>query len=457
MKIVIVGCGQIGLAIIKSLLNERHEVLAIDSNPAVVEDVVNGFDVMGICDKGVTYTKLKEAGVDKTDIFIAMTDSDEINMETCFVAKSMGARHTIARIRGNEYNEPENLAFIKEHFRISMVINPEKSTAEAIYNMLRIPAAAYVETFAGNEAEMIELPVGKNSPITGVELYKLRKNYQQAFLVCGINRGGNFIIPGGGDVIDEGDKIAVIVSKRDEQKLLKELGFITKPVKDVTVVGASKTAIYLTDMLLSGKYGVKLIEKNRDKCVEIAKTLKRGAVIINGDGMSQDLMNEEAVGKTDAVVPLTGKDEQNILMSVFANSYGFLKVVPKINEQQLFTIADGLNIKNYVSLQKTVADKIKRYVRSLDAPAGAKIKKLYSVFDGLAEADEFEVLSDFPFDGVPLKNLEFKKKALIASVVRGKNAFVPGGDDYLTAGDRVIVVACDKITDLTEAIRLKQD
>ena len=452
MRVVVVGCGKIGHAIIGSLLKERHDVLCIDSDPAVISEVTNSYDVMAICGNGISHGVLKEAGIEKTELFIAVTGSDEFNMLSCLAAKKLGAKHTVARIRNSEYNT-ESMGFIKDSLNLSMTINPEKLTAEALYNLLKLPSAIKVDTFTSRKFEIVELIVKKGSKIAQMSLMDMRKKFSGKFLIAVIERGDDVFIPNGTMTVCEGDKICVVCAISDTHKVLTELGFVQKESKDVIILGGSKIAHYLTEMLAEGHTSVKIIEQSKERCEELCETLPSSVDVVCGDGMSQEILLEEGIMTTDALVTLTGSDESNILISFYAMSHNVPKVISKVNKSELSLISEKLGLDCIISAKNIIADILVRYARALNATVGSKVESLYSLLDGEAEALEFTVMPDFEYAQIPLKKMQLKKDVLIAGIIRGKDAFIPGGDDTINVNDKVIVVSKGKsLYSLTEII-----
>ena len=452
MRVVVVGCGKIGHAIIGSLLKERHDVLCIDSDPAVIGDITNSYDVMAICGNGISHGVLKEAGIEKTELFIAVTGSDEFNMLSCLAAKKLGAKHTVARIRNSEYNT-ESMGFIKDSLNLSMAINPEKLTAEALYNLLKLPSAIKIDTFTSRKFEIVELIVKKGSKIAQMSLMEMRKKFSGKFLIAVIERGDDVFIPNGTMTVCEGDKICVVCAISDTHKVLTELGFVQKESKDVIILGGSKIAHYLTEMLVEGHTSVKIIEQNKERCEQLCETLPSSVDVVCGDGMSQEILLEEGIMTTDALVTLTGSDESNILISFYAMSHNVPKVISKVNKSELSLISEKLGLDCIISAKNIIADILVRYARALNATVGSKVESLYSLLDGEAEALEFTVMPDFEYAQIPLKKMELKKDVLIAGIIRGKDAFIPGGDDTINVNDKVIVVSKGKsLYSLTEII-----
>ena len=440
MKIIIVGGGKVGKTIIESMLKEKHEVILVDNDPAVVGNVTNLYDVMGICANGTEYEKLLEAGADKADLFIAVTGSDELNMLSCFAAKKIGARHTVARVRNSEYNTA-SWGFMKQQLEISMAVNPEKLAAEAIYDILKLPSATKVESFTARSFEMIEIIVKKGSAIDGMTLVDLRKKFSEKFLVCVVQRENDVFIPNGTFKVLSGDKIGVMVTNDDAHSILKKFGYPAKEANNIMLIGASKTALYLADMLINGRSSVKIIEKDPEVCDIVCERLSSKASVVCGDGMSREILLEEGVDGLDALVALTDRDEENILISFYALSKQVQKVIAKVNRNELSSISENLGLETTFSPKNIVADILVRYARAIGNSIGSKVETLYSLFGGNAEALEFNVEQDFEFAGVPIKKLETKPGILVAGITRGDEALIPGGDDCILSGDKVIVVA----------------
>ncbi len=455
MKITIVGCGKIGTAIMKSLLKERHDIIVIDSNEEIVNNIVNKYDVIGICGNATSYDLLRQANTDKCDLFIAMTGSDEYNMLSSFIAKKMGAKHTIARIRDSKYSTPD-FDFIKNHLGISMTINPEYMTAQVLYNILKLPSAISVETFSSGGFELIELNVKKDQKIIGVPLFEVRKSLPINFLICAVQRGEEVFIPNGLSVLQEGDKIGIIVSYDDAHKLLKLIGTEQILIKDVMIVGASKIAYYLTKFLLSGKNSVTVIEKDKTACEKFVEHIGGGVNVVYGNGLNKDLLLENGLSNSDAFVALTGKDADNVLMSVSALDKQSLKVITKINSEELIANAEKMGVECVVSAKNVVEDAVNKYVKALKDTIGSKIETLYSLMNGTIEAIEFLVTSDFKYAGVPLKDLTFKSNAIIAGIIRNSENIIPNGEDVILANDKVIIITSNnKVLELSEIIRKK--
>ncbi len=455
MNIVLVGCGKIGCTIIKALLKENHNLIVIDKDEKVIQNVTNSYDVIAICGNGTSYDVLAQADAHKCDLFIAMTGADEFNMLSSFIAKKMGAKHTIARIRDSKYTTPD-FDYIKQNLGISLTVNPELMTAQFMYNILRLPSAVSVEPFSSGELEIIELIVKKGQSIIGLPLYEIKSKISINFLICSVQRGEEIIIPNGSFTLQEGDKIGVIASYSEAHKLLKLLGFDKIHVKDVLIVGASKIARYLTKSLIATNNNVTIVDKDQAHCEEFLEEIQSGAMVVCGDGMNLDLLMESGLSTTDAFVALTGNDEQNILMSLNAIDNKCDKIITKINNQDLNGLSNKIGIDCIVSPKEVVANSLIRYARALESSEGSKIETLYSIMNASAEAVEFIVLDDFKYANIPLKNLTLSKNTIIAGITRGNKNIIPGGDDVILPNDRVIVITSGtSVNDLSEIIRRK--
>lgn len=452
MNIIIAGCGKIGKTLIASLVGEGHNITAIDQSAQAIDDITNTYDVMGVCGNATDCDTLEEASVYNSDLFISVTGSDELNMLACFLAKKIGAAYTVARIRNPEYND-RSLGFMRQHLDISMSINPEKLVAQELYNILRLPSAFKVEYFSRRNLEMIEVKLKAEHQICGMTLIKLRDKFKENFLISAVLRGGQVYIPDGSFVLEAGDIISIAAAPNDMQKLLKGMGMLQKGAKDVILLGGSKIAYYLAKMLTSSGINVKIVEEELERCQHLSDILPK-TVIIHGDGSHQDLLLEEGLRSIDACVALTGMDEENIIISIFASSHNVPKVITKINSDELCKMSERLGLDCVVSPKSVTSDVIVRYARALQNSQGSNVETMYKIMDGKAEVLEFKVGSDARFTDVPLKNLKIKPGTLIVGIIRaGKVVIIPTGDDTIQKGDKVIVLAANhRLDDLSHII-----
>lgn len=415
--------------------------------------MVELYDCMGVCGSGTDCDTLMECGMQDCELFISVTGFDEFNMLSCFLAKRMGAAHTIARIRNPEYND-KNSGFMREQLGLSLAINPELLAAAEAFNVLRLPSAVKIETFSRRSVEMIELKLKENSALDGMSLIEMRKEFKANFLICAVSRGEEVFIPDGNFVLKSGDRIGVTAAPYEIEKLLKKLGLMQKKARNVMILGASRTAYYLARMLLRAGSTVKIIDPSHERCTAFCEELPDEAVIIEGDTTKQEILLEEGIGSMDAMAALTGIDEENILLSLFASSQNVPKVVSKIDRDEFGALAENIGIESIVSPRNIIADVLVRYARGLENSMGSKMETLYKIMEGKAEALEFRIRADSPIIGKPLKDVKLKKNILIAGISRGRRPIIPSGDDCINVGDMVIVIAAGhRINDITDIIK----
>lgn len=452
LRIIIVGCGKIGGTILGDLVQEGHDVVAIDNDPEVIEELSNIYDVMAVCGSGTDRSTLVEAGIVKTEMFIAATSSDEVNMLSCYIAKKLGAKNTIARIRNPEYNA-ENLGFLKQHLDLSMAINPEMLAAREMFNVLKLPYAVKIEKFSERNFEIIELVLREGSALTGIKLMDLRNKFKAKFLICVVGRGDNVYIPDGNFVLQPGDKIGLTAEPAEIQKLMKSVGTSKKQAQNVIILGGGKIAFYLSKMLLMSGGGVKIIEINQQRCESLAEALPK-AVIINGDGAQQEILMEEGLDSADAFVSLTGMDEENILISIFASTHKVPTVITKVNRNELASMAAKLGLECIISPKEIMSDVILQYARALENSRGSNVETLYNIMDGKAEVLEFNVRADFKQTNIPLKDLRLKSGILIAGIIRDRKPIIPSGADVILENDKVIILTENqRLNDLKDIVR----
>ncbi len=451
MKIIVVGCGKIGRAIVASLSGEGHSIVVVDSDQAAITDVNSIYDVNFVTGSGTDYMSLMEAGADKAELLVATTGSDETNMLCCCFAHRMGAKHTIARIRNPQYNE-QSLAFVNQQLGLTYSINPERQVAKELFRMLKLPSALNVETFSGGRFEMVEMRLRDQSPLDNVKLSDMRRKYSANVLVCAVQRGEEVYIPDGSFTLKSGDRVGITAGVDQIQKFLKQLDMQTRQARNVMILGASRTAYYLTGMLLSAGSSVKVIEKDRDRCVEFGNAFKN-AVVICGDGAQQELLLEEGLRSMDAFVALTGMDEENILISYYASTQKVSKVIAKVNRPELVPIAQHLGLDSLISPKRITSDILVRYARALNNSLGSNVETLYKLMDDKVEALEFRAQPGLKLLGKPLKQLSFKPNILLAGILRGRKIIIPSGDDCVMSDDRVVVLAAgQQLGDLSDIL-----
>ena len=439
MKIIVAGLGKIGATLVSALAEEGHDVVVIDCNPQVIEEITNMYDVMGVCGNCADTDALEESGAKNAELLIAVAGSDELNMLSCFLAKKMGTKHTIARVRNPEYND-RSLGIMKQNLELSMVINPELVAAREMFHNLKLPSAAKVETFSVRNFEMIEHILKPESPLDGVAVSELRSKFKAKFLICAVKRGDEAYIPDGNFVLKSGDRIGIVAEQSEIVKLLKEMGVVSTKAKNVMILGGSRTGYYLAKRLSQSGSKVTIIEKNRSHCEVLSEALPK-ATVICGDSANHELLIEEGLLSVDAFVSLTGIDEENILLSSFASSKGVPKVIAKVNRDSLIPMAEHWGLDTIVSPKKMISNVILRYVRALRNSEGSSVETLYKLMDDMVEALEFNVKNETSVLDIPFKELNLNKNTLIAGIIRDRKIIIPSGDDCIKEGDKIIVLA----------------
>jgi trk system potassium uptake protein TrkA len=454
MKIVIVGDGKVGYTLASQLSTENHDVTLIDNSPETLERSVEELDVIGIQGNGASYVAQKEAGVDKADLLIAVTSGDEVNIICCMLAKKLGAKHTIARVRNPEY--AEQLAFLKEDLGLSMTINPEKAAAREIMRMINFPSAVSVKSLVKDRVELVECKVMPESLICGEKVQKIHEKYKLNILLCIFERKGRIFIPNANDVFEADDKIHVTGKMSDIAAFMRLAGHEEHKVRRVMIVGGGKISYYLTQYILSMGLEVKIIEKDRERARELSELLP-AALVINGDGTEQSLLQEEQIKNTDILIALTNIDEENIIVSMYASKQGVKKVIAKINRTEYMNVIEDTDIDSVISPKLITAYKIVQYVRAMQNTLGSRVNALVRIANERAEVLEFIVAENTMHQNEPLKNIVFKQNIVIAAIVHRNRLVVPHGDTTFEKGDSVIIVTMDhKFTDMNDIFNDKK-
>lgn len=443
MEIIIVGCGKVGSSLAEVLSTKENNVTIIDTRESVINDLSNDFDVMGVVGNCLQTSVLEEANVEKTNIFIASTDSDEVNILSCLMAKKMKARHCIARVRNPEFSK--QLVFMREELGISMMINPDYTAANEIAKMLRYPAAIKIESFAKGRVELAEIRISEDSILNNTALFELSRKLKLDVLICAVQRGEELIIPKGDFVLRTGDKIHMTASHSEMVKFFKSISetYREKRVKSAVLIGGGRIAYHLANQLSEIGVRVKIIEIDEQRCLALSENLNK-VDISCADGTDHDILEEERVYDADAVVTLTGIDEENILLSLIAQKNGVKKVVTKVNRMSLLQLSDSFGLDSLVSPKSITVNQILQYVRAKENSTGSGVITLYRLVNDRLEALEFIIRTPDDFVNVPLKHLNLRSDVLIASIVRGNDLIIPKGDDCLRMNDSVVVVTTSK-------------
>jgi len=437
MKIMIVGCGKVGTALTEQLSKENHDITVVDVDASLVHRVSNTYDVLGIIGNGASYSILTEADIINTELLIAVTAFDELNLLCCVIAKKAGNCQTIARIKNPIYNQ--ELDFLKKELGLSMIINQDFASAMEISRLLRFPTAIEIDTFVKGRVELLKFRIPKNSILHNKSLKTLSSSFRCEVLVCAVERSGEVVIPTGDFTLMEKDLVSIIATPANASAFFKKIGIITNQVKNSLIVGGSPTAYYLAKILITTGIQVKIIERDQKRCEELCALLPQ-AVIIHGDGSDQHLLTEERIDFMESFVALTGIDEENIMMSLYAMNYIKSKVVTKINRPNFDTIIKKLDLDSVVNPRNITSENILQYVRARQNTAGSNVETLYKLIDGRVEALEFHIHSESEIINIPLEHLKIKKDFLIAAIGRKGKILIPNGQDVLLADDTVVVV-----------------
>jgi len=438
MNIIIAGVGKVGNKIVERLSREEtHNITVIDSNPSVISDLIAEYDILGIVGDASDADTLIEAGIDNSDILIAIMGSDEMNMLTCLLAKKLGNCRTIARVRKPEHTR--SIHFIKDELNLAMIVNPERAAASEIARILRFPSAIKIDTFAKGRVEILGFKVPEGSVLHELKVSELVSRLKCDVLVCGVERGNDAFIPDGNFVLREGDYISIIASIRNCHAFFKKIGIKTDRVKDTIIVGGGDTAYYLANQLCETGINVKIIEKDAARCDELCQLLPK-ASIIHGDGTEKRLLMEEGLKDAESFVSLTNIDEENILLSLFAKSKTNGKIVTKVNRIEYDDVVANLDLGSVIYPKNITAEYIVRFVRAKKNSFGSNIETLHYILEGKAEALEFKINDNSPAAGIMLQELNLKDNILIACIQRGNQIIIPRGHDMLLKGDTVIIV-----------------
>ena len=437
MNIIIAGGGKVGKTLAKQLADEGHNLTIIDQNQRVLENTVELFDAMGVAGNCASMEVLKSAGVEEADLLIAVTNADELNLLCCMTAHGMNEKiHTIARIRNPEYTD--QIMTMRNVFPLSMTVNPERQTAVEIERLLKYPGFLRRDAFAKGRAEIVELRIEKDSKLCNIPLMEMRNMVKSHVLVCAVLRSGTAIAPSGNFVLQEGDRIFVTAAHNELTKLLRNLDIMPRRVRRVLLCGGGRVSFYLASMLEKSGIDVYLLEKNPERCVELAELLPDTDVIL-GDCSSQAVLDSQGIDQCDAVVALTGLDETNMVISLYAASRGVRQVITKLSRAESNSIADTFSLGSRISPRELSCNDIVRYVRAMENQTGAAVS-VHTIADGQVEAMEFLVDASTRNCGVPLKEMKLKSNVLLASIIHGTKTQIPSGDSCFQPGDTVIVV-----------------
>jgi trk system potassium uptake protein TrkA len=447
MRIIIIGAGKVGYYLAENLCKENH-VTIIDKNAAALKKAEENLEVLCIKGSGVSTNVLLEADIKHTDLLIAVTSTDEINMVCCLTGKKLGAVKTIARIRDYEYSQ--ELSLLKEELDLDMVINPELAVADEIARSMNFSTAMNVESFAKGRVKLIEIGITEDMPIAKMRITDIPNKFSSQILIGVIVRGDEIIIPEGENVIEPGDSIYVIGKSSNIYNFCKMVGKASVKVKNVMIVGGGTIAIYLANILTEMDMKVKILEIDKEKCIELSELLP-DSLIINGDGSDEELLQSENISDMDAFISMTGIDEENIMAALIAKQNGAKKIIAKINRLNYLNVAKSLGIDSVISPKLITSNRIITYVKRNN------IETLYRIIEGKAEIIEFIVERNSKLVNIKIKNLKLPHDVIIATIVRKTEIVIPHGEDIIKEGDRVIIITKNKnVIELKDIITISR-
>ncbi len=437
MKIVIVGCGNVGTALVEQLSGEGHNITVVDEKEELVQAITNTYDIMGIIGNGAVYIVQLEAGVGEADLLIAVTGQDELNLLCCLIARKAGGCHTIARVSNPVYYK--EIAFIKEELGLSLVINPQYAVAMEIARLLKFPSALEIDTFAKGRVELVKYRIPEDSVLCDMQLKDVSSRFKSDVLICVAERGEEVHIPDGNFALKAGDDITIVAASAKIAAFFKKIGVPTMRAKDAMVIGGGGTSYYLATLLLDMGVKVKIVDKSRARCEELCE-LVPNAMVICGDGTERDLLLEEGLAKAESVVSMMDFDEENIMLSLYAKSISKAKVITRIHRIAYDEIIENLNLGSIVYPKNITAENIVKFVRAMQNSMGSNIESLYKLNDNRVEALEFIIREDCPLVGIPLQELKLKKNILVCSINHKGSISTPGGQSVICVGDTVVIV-----------------
>ena len=452
MRIIVIGAGKVGYTLAEHLTQEEHDVTVIDKSDEVIEHCSGSLDVICLKGNGANAKVLLEAGVDKANIVIASTESDESNMLACLIAKRLGARYTICRIRDPEFNESQT--FLQNELGIDVAINPERATALEISRLLRYPFAGSIESFARGLVEMVEFRALEKDRIIGIPMKDLHQKVPglPRILYAMVERNGSVIIPDGNFAILPNDKVFVSGDMVTITEFFRFLGRNNQKVRSVMVLGGGRISYYLSRIVVPMGIHVTLFELNPEKARRLSELLPKVDVVL-GDGTDQELLQEQGVSQADAFIALSNRDEENLLTALYASRSGVPKTIAKNSRMTYMEILNDLGLDSVISPPYITTSTILRYVRARENGSGTHVERLYRLIDGNAEALEFIARKGDPYIGIPLKDLTSRKGSLISVIVHQGKIIIPFGNDRIEEGDHVVVISSNPgISDLNEVL-----
>ena len=437
LKIIIIGCGKVGRTLVEQLSQEGHDITIIDKNRERISQLANLYDVMGLVGNGASYNIQKEAGIGNADLIIAVTGSDELNLLCCTIATQVGNCAAIARVRTPDYSQEAD--YLREKLGLALIINPEYEAARDMARILYLPSSLEVTGFAHGQAELIKYAIPENSPMDGIAIKDLGHKLKANILIGAIERDNDVFIPSGDFILKKGDKLSFVGAHKQAKEFFSHLGLNSHSVKNTMIIGGGKAAYYLAKELLSRGIRVKIIENDFNRCEELSILLPE-AIIINGDATDQTLLREEGIETTQSFVPLTGIDEENIMLTLYAKQVSNAKVITKINRITFTNVINSLDLGSVIYPKYITSEAIIAYVRAKKASMHSNIETLYHIYDSRVEAIEFFVSEKSAVTDVPLKDLTLKDNLLLCFINRNGRIIIPSGNDSIQKNDTVMII-----------------
>ena len=437
MNIIIIGCGKVGSELAMQLSQENHDICVIDQDDTRIRKLTSSYDIMGIKGNGCNYSVLQEAGIENADLVIAVTESDELNLLSCVIAQKVDKCKTIARVRNPVYESEGGL--IKKILGLTMIINPELWSAQEMFSVLCFPNAIEIDTFSRGHVQMMRFRIPAGSVLNEMSVAEVSQNINSDLLICSVESKGEVCIPNGDVILHSGDIITILSSRKQALEFLHSIKASKNPVKNTMIIGGGNITVYLSLMLARAGIKVKIIEKDPKRCEELSSILPE-ATIINGDGSDKEILREERISSMDSFVAVTDFDEENILLSLFAQKEVDKKVITKINRLQLNEVIYNLDLDSVIYPKDITTERVLQYVRSKSNSKGSNIQTLYRLNEERVEAIEFSIKNKSAITNIPLADLNLKSNIIIASIIRGGKFILPKGQDMILPGDSIIVV-----------------
>ncbi len=436
-----------------TLTKEEQDVCVIDTDMEALKYTASKADVIGVEGNGASLSVQNEAGISKADMMIATTGSDEVNLLCCLIARKSNKNiKTIARVRNPIYLD--EIGFFKEELGLTRVINPERAAAREIARTLRFPSAMKIDTLAGGLVELLKFKITTDSPLRDKKIMDLSQDIHTAILICAIERGEDVIIPNGSTRLLEGDRVSFIASPRNAAAFFRTIKTETHAVKNALIIGGGRIGFYLAQRLLSSGIEIKIVEKDKKRCIELDALLK-DVTVINGDGTEETIIMEEGLESSESVVALTNIDEENILLSLFAKKHNSkAKIVTKVNRMMFDSILEEIDLGTIIHTMSIVADNVAATVRSIQNSLGrSSVESLVNILEGKAEALEFIIREPSEATDRPLQSMLLKRNLIVACIMRKKDVIYPRGGDQIKVGDRVVVVTTHQgLNDITDIL-----